>query len=645
MKLPISGVKGKTSIWVDVAIKEFFMKDFNSRQQNGFLNETAGTIVEKYKKDFKKEADNLAKMEHPGIVDILDTFEENNTCYLVMAYIDGQSLDAYITERGAIPEKEALQLIEKIADALHYMHTQHMLHLDLKPKNIMCSKENDTFIIDFGLSKQYDENDEPESSTTLGQGTQGYAPIEQGVPHSGHEFPMTIDVYALGATFYKMLTGKTPPYAAFILSTPEVIKRTLESQNVSKNITSTIVKAMNSRKEDRYKTVADFMKSLGLRVHNYAKHIQEPEVTVINENSEKTIIKSETDTSKKYEKYITTGCGKSKEHHKSATKHSLKNFYIKCRPLIITFFGLGLVTIVMLLWNSFKSDTINTVEYGDTMSNDEHKDEIKISQNDTERINIIKIPKDFVLVPGGQLNYNGNIYEEGKEHSVMLDSFYICKFELTQLEYKKIIGELTKFNYSWLNTPYWVIDDGPKYNKVRGDSIPVRGTYLDFINYCNKRSENEGYDGFYEIVGKTIKTKVNGSGYRLMTPYEWIFAAYGGVANQQDKYLGGNSLDQVAWHYGNSGGVPHPVGEKKPNIIGLYDMQGNASELLQGDEKRICYVSMVGGYDVSNFNYPQTYDPKYIWQPSKDSTWCYGTRIVLIPPNITNKNLEKTYDY
>lgn len=227
MKLPISGVKGKTSIWVDVAIKEFFMKDFNSRQRNGFLNETAGTIVEKYKKDFKKEADNLAKMEHPGIVDILDTFEENNTCYLVMAYIDGQSLDAYIAERGTIPEKEALQLIEKIADALHYMHTQHMLHLDLKPKNIMCSKENDTFIIDFGLSKQYDENDEPESSTTLGQGTQGYAPIEQGVPHSGHEFPMTIDVYALGATFYKMLTGKTPPYAAFILSTPEVIKRNL----------------------------------------------------------------------------------------------------------------------------------------------------------------------------------------------------------------------------------------------------------------------------------------------------------------------------------------------------------------------------------------------------------------------------------
>lgn len=83
MKSIISGGKGQTSMWVDVAIKEFFMKDFNSRKPDGSLNETtAGTIVDKYKKDFKKEAENLAKMEHPGIVDILDTFEEKTLVIL-----------------------------------------------------------------------------------------------------------------------------------------------------------------------------------------------------------------------------------------------------------------------------------------------------------------------------------------------------------------------------------------------------------------------------------------------------------------------------------------------------------------------------------------------------------------------------------
>lgn len=269
-------------MWVDVAIKEFFMKDFNSRQSDGSLNETTGgTIVEKYKKDFKREADNLSKMNHPGVVDILDTFEENNTYYLVMAYIDGESLDAYISKNGAMQEKEALAYFEQIAEALHYMHCQHMLHLDLKPRNIMLDSESHTFIIDFGLSKQYDDNDEPESSTTLGLGTQGYAPLEQGAPHSGHDFPVTIDVYALGATLYKMLTAHTPPHAAILLSSPEIVKNALIAKGVSKNTMSNIQKAMSPRKEDRYKSVASLMKAFGWKVVDYPQEVILAEIVEI----------------------------------------------------------------------------------------------------------------------------------------------------------------------------------------------------------------------------------------------------------------------------------------------------------------------------------------------------------------------------
>lgn len=278
----ISGSKGHTSMWVDVAIKEFFMKDFNSRQPDGSLNEiTGGTIVEKYKKDFKRESDNLSKMNHHGVVDILDAFEENNTCYLVMAYIDGESLDAYISKKGALPEKEALECFKQIADALHYMHCQHMLHLDLKPRNIMRDSENKTFVIDFGLSKQYDDNDEPESSTTLGQGTQGYAPLEQGAPHSGHDFPVTIDVYALGATLYKMLTAHTPPHAAILLSSPEIVKNALIAKGVSKNTMSNIQKAMSPRKEDRYRSVASLMKAFGWKVVDYPQEVILAEIVEI----------------------------------------------------------------------------------------------------------------------------------------------------------------------------------------------------------------------------------------------------------------------------------------------------------------------------------------------------------------------------
>lgn len=295
MKSIVSGSKGQTSMWVDVAIKEFFMKDFNNRQPDGSLNETtSGTIVEKYKKDFKREADNLSKMNHPGVVDILDTFEENNTCYLVMAYIDGESLDAYISKKGALPEKEALECFKQIADALHYMHCQHMLHLDLKPRNIMRDSENKTFVIDFGLSKQYDDNDEPESSTTLGQGTQGYAPLEQGAPHSGHDFPVTIDVYALGATLYKMLTAHTPPHAAILLSSPEIVKNALIAKGVSKNTMSNIQKAMSPRKEDRYKSVASLMKAFGWKVVDYPQEVILAEIVEIP-SEENTLITTNKD--------------------------------------------------------------------------------------------------------------------------------------------------------------------------------------------------------------------------------------------------------------------------------------------------------------------------------------------------------------
>lgn len=258
------------------------------------------------------------------------------------------------------------------------------------------------------------------------------------------------------------------------------------------------------------------------------------------------------------------------------------------------------------------------------------------------------IPQDFVLVEGGNLKYKGHDYEDYKIHDVSLDSFYVSKYELTQKEFQSIMEDLKEFNYSWLREESWYENKGPNYNKIKGEKIPVRGTYIDFINYCEKRSLKEGYDGFYKISGSEVHVNPEGNGYRLLTPYEWVFAAFGGNLNKHEKYLGGKNLDEVAWHYGNSGMVPHPVGEKKPNSIGIHDIQGNAPELLQGQGKYYYFTSMVGGYNVSNWNYEQTYDPTYIWgnkSMADLSTWTYGTRIAFIPKNLKNRNTEIVYKY
>ena len=255
-------------------------------------------------------------------------------------------------------------------------------------------------------------------------------------------------------------------------------------------------------------------------------------------------------------------------------------------------------------------------------------------------------PIDYVLVPGGHFSCKAHYYVNYKSFNVDVDSFYICKYELTQGEYNRVTGNLKKENYCWLMEESWVISEGPRYIEVRGDSIPVRGTFQEFVEYCNARSKDEGYEGFYEIKGNSITVKHQGNGYRLATPYEWMFAAFGGNLNKKEKFLGGKTLSEVAWHLGNSNNKPHPVGLKKPNAIGLYDLQGNAPEILQGDKNSKVFCSMCGGYNVSNWNYDQAYDPTYIWGTNnlKDiSTWTYGTRIVFIPKTFRNSNLDKIY--
>lgn len=258
-KVALSGGLGKMEVTVNVAIKEFFMEEFNSRSRDGSsVDGTNASLVKNYRKKFHREAENLGKLKHQNIVKVLEVFDENNTTYYAMEYVNGESLDDYIKSKGRIPENEALTQLREIGAALQHMHDSKMLHLDLKPKNIMRNMNGHLLLIDFGLSKQYDQNGEPESSTTLGLGTPGYAPIEQANYKQDGTFPATLDIYALGATLYKMLTGSTPPHASDILSEgfPEDLFTKL---GISSETTSMVEKAMSPVKKHRFQTVSELL--------------------------------------------------------------------------------------------------------------------------------------------------------------------------------------------------------------------------------------------------------------------------------------------------------------------------------------------------------------------------------------------------
>ena len=195
-KLSINGPLGKMEVAANVAIKEFYMKDLNCRVPDKALVEgTQNPLVNDYRQKFRKEAINLSKLHHKNIVKVIDVFDENNTTYYVMEYVKGGTLDDYIHVKGKLAECEALDITMSVGEALAYMHTNKMLHLDMKPKNIMRDTKGNVFLIDFGLSKQYNKNGEPESSTSIGLGTPGYAPIEQANNKQGKtgSIPMTIE--------------------------------------------------------------------------------------------------------------------------------------------------------------------------------------------------------------------------------------------------------------------------------------------------------------------------------------------------------------------------------------------------------------------------------------------------------------------
>ncbi len=195
-----------------VAIKEFFVKDFCNRdpESNSVLVATQSKteLIERLQQKFIEEAEALYDLAHPNIVRVTDKFEENNTAYYVMDYIDGRSLGKLIDEKGPLGEAEAIGYIKQIASALGFVHSHNRLHLDVKPQNIMIDQSGKAVLIDFGVSKQYDEVNGENTSTLLGC-TPGYAPIEQSGNGVSEFYPST-DIYALGATLYKALTGKTP---------------------------------------------------------------------------------------------------------------------------------------------------------------------------------------------------------------------------------------------------------------------------------------------------------------------------------------------------------------------------------------------------------------------------------------------------
>ena len=246
----------------EVCVKEFFMRDFCSRSANNY-SVTLGTsankdLLERYRNKFIKEARTISTLDHPNIIHIYDIFQENGTAYYVMDYIDGESLSEMVKHRGTLPEQEAVNYIRAVGDALRYIHQRNINHLDVKPGNIMVRRSDSrVFLLDFGMSKQYDTAGNQTSSTPLGI-SHGFAPIEQYSPEGIKAFSPQTGIYSLGATLYYLITGATPPPASELFASELDGFPAIVSASVKKAVNL----AMKPQKKERPQSVDDFLKLL-----------------------------------------------------------------------------------------------------------------------------------------------------------------------------------------------------------------------------------------------------------------------------------------------------------------------------------------------------------------------------------------------
>ena len=253
------------------AIKEFFMRGISQRDNNNTTvsvsnTDNRDTFASQLEK-FKKEARRLRKLNNEHIVRVHDLFEENGTAYYVMDYIDGENLSDRLKRTGKpLSEAEVMQLLPQILDALEAAHKEGILHLDLKPANIMVDKQGVVKLIDFGASKQQSAQGGATTSTAVSY-TNGYAPREQ-MEQNLEKFGPWTDFYALGATLYALLTNKKPPLPSDIDDDGSEDKHLALPMpaNYDEKWKKMILWLMSTNRNDRPQNVDAFREQFGLNV-------------------------------------------------------------------------------------------------------------------------------------------------------------------------------------------------------------------------------------------------------------------------------------------------------------------------------------------------------------------------------------------
>lgn len=536
-----------------VAIKEFFMKGVTERDgQSATIsvsNSDNTTLFNEQKEKFKKEARRLRKLKNEHIVVVHDLFEENGTAYYVMDLIRGESVADKMKRIGQpLGEQEVLSILNQVLDALSVVHKQGMYHLDIKPANIMLESSGNVQLIDFGASKQMHAGEGVSLFTSSAMTyTPGYAPLEQQEQGAKNIGPWT-DIYALGATLYKMLTYQTPPTASELLTAREPLSYPATVSSKMRQLIEWMMKPRFDERPQSISEVKQFLGSVSKSVTNVAPTTIDSSVSIpvssstapsANEETEVISPKPHPKIEPKDEEteHVNEETEKEQKPQNVSSSTSEQESKIFSKKIMITLIVAAFVIVGVVFVDTF------FLNIGKTTN-----EMVENTQVHNLDYILMDLENNMVYVEGGTFTI-GATSEQGSDaldfekpaHQVTLASFYICRYEVTQELWQVVMG------------------DNP--SMIKGAKHPV---------------ECVSWEDCQQFITKL--EQLTGKNFRLPTEAEWEYAARGGNSSNGYKYAGGNSIDDVAWYKDNSSTTTHDVGTKRANELGLYDMAGNVDE-------------------------------------------------------------------
>ncbi len=544
-----------TALGRQVVIKENLPVQFCFRDPSSLTvspRHSSGDDAENFQwslENFSKEAAMLASLDHPGIVRVHRSFQAFGTAYFVMPFVEGMALDELAKQREGKPfsEEELRGLVERVLGALDYLHERGIYHRDIKPGNLLITNEGIPVLIDFGSARQQLS----ERSMTVVE-SPGYTPFEQ-LQTRGNIGPWS-DLYALGATLVKLMTGEAPPKTndrSFGDPWRPLIDRVDLAGKFSVGFLKGIDRSLKLQIEDRWQEAGEWLATLRGEV---APEMMPPS------GSESPLVSTEIP-------------GKKKNHLP----------WIIAASVVLGLFALAKIS------NDKKAAIVRVKDAEEHAARAELEQQALVAQakakeeaDAKDKSEKLSLPgskageqRDFEIAPGvkitmcwippgvflmGSPKAEVGRDEDETQHRVKSSKgFWLAKTETTQAQWQAVM------NYN--------------PSEFKADNLPVDNVSWDDINGREIESIFDkdrivATDGFLYKVNEKSEAGVR---FNLPTEAQWEYACRAGATGSCL-----DDLDQLAWYKENSELKTHPVGEKKANDWGLHDMQGNVLEWCSG---------------------------------------------------------------